>query len=95
MGNIDFNNISAIQKNGASVADLFAFFNNPFGLSGYMLCTPGVILMASLIVALTMWGKGHTNNRLRILTICSILFLWISTDIFPWDSLAYKFSIFN
>lgn len=89
------NGFSAIQKNGASVADLFAFFNNPFGLSGYMLCTPGVILMASLIVALIMWGKGHTNNRLRILTICSILFLWISTDIFPWDSLAYKFSIFN
>ncbi|MBE5918594.1 MAG: hypothetical protein E7272_02010 [Pseudobutyrivibrio ruminis] len=89
------NTSSKIQNDGLSLADIFAFFNNPFGSPGYMLCTPGVILVIAWGVGVWLFIKRRANTSIKLLTISSTIILLMTTNIFPWNRLAYNFKAFN
>ena len=84
-------NASRIQVEGAHIAQFFEFFASPFGTSEYntpagrFALTPGIVEMAALTLAcwLLLFRKG--SGKLKILTGLSLLFLWLSSDVFPWD----------
>ena len=84
-----------VQTSGLALGEYFAFFNNPFGGDQYMLCTPGIILMGTLIVAVVIWIRGKASAQIKVLTICSTCMLFLASDIFPWNRLAYRFKVFN
>ncbi len=84
-----------IQAAGANISDYFAFFNNPYGDSPYMKYTPGFILMISIMFAFVMWIKKKANSRIKLLTILSLFLLWIDSNAFPWDVLAYDIRPFR
>lgn len=86
---------SKIQEDGITIADLFSFFNNPFGSPGYMLCIPGIALIIAFLIGCILCMNGEANRRIRVLTISSAIILLLSSNIFPWNSLAYNYKIFN
>lgn len=85
-------NAQRIRVEGAHIAQLFSFFQSPFGGEGYntpsgrFALTPGPVLLA-LPIALMLLLSKKGNLRLAILSVFSLFFLWLSTDLFPWDRL--------
>ena len=83
-------NASRIRVEGAHVSQLFAFFQSPFGGEGYntpagrFALTPGPALLA-LPAALALLLRKKGSRRLAVLSAFSLFFLWLSTDLFPWD----------
>lgn len=86
---------AAIQEKGASLGDFFSFFSNPFGDWQRMLFNPGLILMLALGASIVIWSLNKANKTIKKLTILSIGILFLSTNLFPWDSLAHDFHLFN
>nr|WP_297703418.1 hypothetical protein [uncultured Butyrivibrio sp.] len=84
-----------IQSEGIRFADFFDFFRNPFGGSGSMLCTSGVILIGTYVIAIIVCIKGRDSDKVKLLTIMSTIMMIISTRLFPWDMLAKNYRIFN
>lgn len=91
------NGVSAkmIQRKGANLADYFAFFNNPFGNWKEMLFTPGLLLMATLILSVILWEKKQISGSVKLLTVLSVILLWMSSNLFPWDRLSHDFKFFD
>lgn len=82
-----------IQYGGAYLGQYFSFFQNPIGQSSSdvaqrMQMTPGLVLMAALLLAVILWVNGKASRRLRLYTVLACLMLWLSSDLFPWDFLA-------
>ncbi len=82
-----------IQKYGVYPGELFCFFKSVAGgASAYlperMQMTPGMLQMGGLALALVLWGKGKADRTIRKLTVASLLALWVSSSVFPWDALA-------
>lgn len=101
--NIDVNVNAAkeaakIQSLGAYIGQYFAFFKNAFGYSvnqadGRIGLTPGMALMGALLFALVLWINQKGLNKkylaeIKYLTICSIVMLFVASDLFPWNYLA-------
>lgn len=84
-----------IQGAGLGIAEYFSFFQNPFGASGQMLCTSGIILMGALIVAIIIWAKHRASRKMKTLTILSVCMLFMASNLFPWNDLAYKVPFVN
>lgn len=84
-----------IQTIGASWADYFAFFNNPFGEFSQMLCSPGPVLMLVLMAAIYLWIRGRASRTVKMLCTVSLMMLWLGSRTFPWNFLAIHFRIFN
>jgi hypothetical protein len=84
-----------VQIAGLALAEYVAFFNNPFGADQQMLCTPGIILMGALVLAVIIWIKGKASAPVKVLTVSSVVMLILASDVFPWDGLAYRFKVFN
>ena len=87
--------VKMIQDNGVNIGDYFSFFKNPFGYAKTMLLTPGIVLIGTLIVGIWLWKKGRANRKMKMAILFSVLTLYIASNIFPWDTLAYKYRIFN
>ncbi len=85
----------AIQDKGASLGDFFAFFNNPFGDWYTSLFNPGIVLMLALIAAIALWGIHEATKEMKVLTVLSALILFMSTNVFPWNSLEHDFKVFH
>jgi len=85
----------AIQDKGANFGDFFAFFNNPFGDWYTSLFNPGIVLMLTLIAAIALWGIHEATKEIKILTVLSALMLFMSTNLFPWNSLEHDFRVFT
>lgn len=86
-----------VQANGAYLGQLFDVFGNPFGFGSADVserygATPGLVLMGALLVAIFYWCKKRANKDMKVLTVLSVLFLWMSTNLFPWDFLGLKVS---
>ncbi|MCR5485945.1 MAG: hypothetical protein K6F35_00290 [Lachnospiraceae bacterium] len=86
----------AIQTAGAYPAQYFAFFQDAFGsgnVSTYqpgwrLAMTPGALLMCCLILALFLFALGFRDRKAALFTALSVLFLYIASDVFPWNFLA-------
>lgn len=92
-----------IQKNGITVAQLFAFFQSPFKTyvgdnSRQIIYTPGIVLVITLLVAIYWyWEKRRTkaNKEIKVCLLFSMITLFISSNLFPWDLLARKTKVGN
>ena len=83
-------NARRIQVEGAHLAQLFSPFASPIGgeatnaPSGRFALTPGLALIGAFLLALWRWA---TTGKASPLLPLSALFLFLSTDLFPWDRL--------
>lgn len=84
---------SKIQSAGVSPAEYFSFFKVSSGDD--LLRTPGIILMLTLILAFALWFKGKASYRVKVLTVFSTFMLFMASNLFPWNDLAYKFKLIN
>lgn len=92
--------VKKIQSGGTYIAQYFAFFQNPFGINSTevderMLLTPGVVLMAALVVGALLWFYKKGNREIYFLTGLSAAVLFLASDLFPWDHLAYHSALGN
>ena len=92
--------VKLIQNRGAYIADLFAVFRDFYGegedfVVNRMQITPGLVLMAVLVVALYLVIKKNATKEIKYLTISSFILLLISTNIFPWDKIAFASKVGN
>lgn len=90
---IDGEGALTIQSLGAQIGDFFTFFKDPLNAS--MMYTPGLFLMFALLVGILLWVKGEATGKIKKLIVLSIVFLFLASNVFPWDSLAYHFEFFN
>ena len=85
----------AIQEKGANIGDFFAFFSNPFGDWYTSLFNPGLVLMMIFATAIILWGIQKATKEIKIMTVLSGIMLLMSTNVFPWNSLAHDFKVFD
>lgn len=87
--------VKTMQRAGVQLVQLFAFDQSPSGNSSIhlpvrMAMTPGLLLMAGLVAAVTLWAAGKAERPIKVLTVFSCIAIFLSTDLFPWNSLAYR-----
>ncbi|MCR4761948.1 MAG: hypothetical protein K5696_00310 [Lachnospiraceae bacterium] len=87
-----------IQANSAKIVELFSFFHTPLGYKvgnfhNRMMLTPGLILMATLVTGLVLVLRKKANGKIRFLLALSLIMLFLSSDVFPWDLFAAKTSL--
>lgn len=92
--------VKLIQTRGAYISDLFAVFRDYYGegedfVVNRMQITPGLVLLGALIVALYLVIKKNATKEIKYLTISSLVLLIISTNIFPWDKIAFTSKVGN
>ncbi len=94
MGEGADNTISVfIQDRGIYPGMLLGFLTRARGAGtadgdSRMQMTPGLPLMAVLVVGLSLFGRNKKNQWYRFGLFFSLFSLWISTDIFPWNYLG-------
>lgn len=84
-----------IQSKGCAITDYVEFFKNPFLSNKDMLLTPGIVLMLVLAITIVLWICKKARLEMKILLIITMLFVYMSTNMFPWDALAQRYSFFN
>lgn len=89
------NTPSFIQQDGINIYQLVSFFQNPYIVDGNNGKTPGLVLMTFFFLGIATWVVGKANRKMKIMILLSTLLLFICTNAFPWNLLAYKTSIFN
>lgn len=92
-GNLANGKPKEIQEYGVYLGQLFAFFENPFGygqetIVERMSLTPGCLLVMTLIFAAVLWLSGEISSRTKSLFIFSLIVLFMSLDLFPWDAIG-------
>ncbi|MCR4961727.1 MAG: hypothetical protein K6A74_09750 [Lachnospiraceae bacterium] len=81
-----------IRETGAYLIQLFMFFARPFGINNTdiqyrMQLTVGLPLMIALVVCFVLFVIRFRNYRIFVFGALSVLCLWMSTTLFPWNSL--------
>lgn len=89
-----------IQDCGITIGEYFAFFRDiQNGRLEYanerMLLTPGIVLMASLIIAIVLWINRRGNKEMKALTVYACLSVALTLNIFPWNYLQEHFLLGN
>lgn len=84
-----------IQEKGANIGDFFAFFSDPFGDWYTALFNPGIVLMLALAGAAVLWGLQKATKEIKIMAVLSAITLFMATNVFPWNSLAHDFKVFD
>lgn len=89
-----------IQERGVYINDYFAFFRNVFGYdsihsSQRMQLTPGFVLMTALLIGIFLMIMGKADKRMKMVTITSVILLFVSLSAFPWNQLVSKTTVFN
>lgn len=92
--------VKLIQSRGAYIADLFAVFRDFYGegedyVVYRMQITPGLIFMAVLLVAVYLLIAKKATKEIKYLTVSTLILLFISTNLFPWNKLAFASKFFN
>lgn len=92
--------VKLIQSRGAYIADLFAVFRDFYGegedyVVYRMQITPGLVFMAVLLVAVYLLIAKKATKEIKYLTIFTLILLFISTNLFPWNKLAFASKFFN
>lgn len=93
---------SKIQNAGAYITQFFAFFQSSFGLGNpgtamdeRMGMTPGAVLMLVLAAACVLWYQKKADAKVKWLTVISILLLFVSSNLFPWNHIAANSKLGN
>ncbi len=87
-------NARQIQESGTRLYEFFDFFMIPFSnldpsiSNDRMLTTPGMVLMGTLIAAVAVVLSKRGSKKATILTAVSLILLFVSSDIFPWNWLG-------
>lgn len=81
-----------IQTAGAYISDYFAVFrdyygNAAFAVKGRMQFTPGLLLMAGLVIAIYMVVVKKATKEIKCMTGMSVILLFIASGYFPWNQL--------
>lgn len=84
-----------LQADGVYISQLFSFFAKPFGVSNEiieerMMITPGLVLMTACVAGVIFILKKINDRKVVIFTLSSVIFLTLSTNLFPWDFLIEK-----
>ena len=85
---------SFIQGGGIYLFQLFSFFQNPY-VVGNSAKTPGVLLMSAFLLGAAVWAFGKANRKIKISIVFSAIIMFVCTNVFPWNWLADKTSIFS
>ena len=94
--------IPSIQDNGMQIGELFLFFKDIFGAGGsdYVLkdriyLSIGMVLTITLIIALIFIFKRQGTSKLKLFAGMACFCLFLSSNLFPWNSIAYysKFGV--
>lgn len=91
-----FHNVSE----GVYIAEYFSFFRDPFTTDSLhrnmrLLVSPGIILMAALVIAIILWINNKINKRMKYLTVLTVLLLYLASNAFPWNYFAATTKIGN
>ena len=81
-----------IRGSGAYLSQLFMFFQRPFGsnvseVEYRMQLTVGLPLMLALVICFVLFVLRFRDKRIFALGFMSVLCIWMSTDLFPWNTL--------
>lgn len=79
---------SYIQSQGAYLSDYFAVFKSITGgnfVTRRGLLTPGLILMAGLLVAIVFIVAGKADKKIKVMTLGSVISLFVASNLFPWN----------
>ena len=78
-----------IQHSGAFLSDYVAFHSSLYDYLTYgMQNTPGIILMIGLFLSIYLIIVKHATNKMKFLTLGSILTLYMSCNLFPWNQIG-------
>lgn len=88
--------ICAIQQHGTYIGQYFFFFQDIFGqsevdIASRMNLTPGLALMAALIIAVAIWMNGKATKEIRIFSSWSLILLFVASNLFPWNHLGLHY----
>ena len=91
---------SYIQNKGAFPGMFLGFFQNVIGIdtgdvSVRLQCTPGLPLMIALFAGLLFFYRKKTGRWFLFYLLFSVLTLWLSSDIFPWNVFALHSSVWR
>ena len=89
-----------IQNESIFPGMLFGFFQKLTGISGSSVTdrfqtTPGLPLMIILFFSVFLLLNGNSSQKLKGLLFLSVLSLWLSTNLFPWDWLSIHFPLWR
>lgn len=78
-----------IQGKGAYISQYFMLYQKAYGQSGTnigdrMAITPGIVLMTVLFAGAYFCIK-YDDKMIKFMTLMSVLALWMSSNIFPWN----------
>ena len=76
------------------------FFQDVIGIdtgdvSVRLQCTPGLPLMTALFAGLLIFYRKKNGRRFLFYLLFSVLTLWLSSDIFPWNAFALHSSVWR
>lgn len=82
-----------IQNEGASIAQYFAFFQNPFGYTysfgqDILALTPGILLMTALFWGIYQIVKKKADKKIVWCTFLAVIALFAASNLFPWNWIA-------
>lgn len=87
---LDYTNTKLIEDRGSFIADYFTFFKwMPYGHGRTWASTPGIVLMGALIAGVVIWIMHRANRKIKYLVIFSLIVIWISSNLFPWNAFSY------
>ena len=83
--------VRVIEHKGAYIGQYFMLYQESTGgaktnIGDRMGLTPGIVLMLALFVAVYLCVKG-TSRLLRVLTMMSVLALFMASNRFPWNDI--------
>ena len=85
-----------IQKNGLKLAEIFTTFKAPIGnrtltgMADRTLYSPGIFLVGGLLIAIYLLIRHKANKKIKVLSLISVIMLFLASDLFPWDIFAAK-----
>lgn len=88
----DHSQAMQIRESGAYISQLFDFFGHIFGINiddpDYrMQLTIGLALMFALLVSFILFVVMFRKYKIFVVGAMSVLTIWMSTNMFPWNSL--------
>ncbi len=92
--------IKTIQWYGAYIGQYFSFFKNMFGSGAIdpterLSLTPGLPLMAVLMIAAVIWVKGKATKETKLYFCFSVFLLFLASNSFPWNHLTLNCRLIN
>jgi len=76
-----------IQEKGADILQYFQFGGKLFG-EGHFPITPGLALMLACILGCFYSLRRGADSKIRFFTVISLVTLFVSSKLFPWDFLS-------